>query len=140
MSLAITALVFFSIIFLAFLQEFTHFFKKIDHIPGIRLIGPLLIASFVIELYETQLYDFMLYGQVVLNQFLIFVGTQLPFETGVLTTLRIVFLFVLACLPSWVVWCLVKSMGKKKYCSSAMASGCGLVLWFIGVLLINGVV
>ena len=90
-----------------FSQECIRVCKKITSIPGAKLLLPLAFASWMLEEYEDWGGWLLVKFQAVLHQTIHFFSTLLPFEfeRGKISLIRIIFLFLLACLPVWLpVW------------------------------------
>lgn len=133
MILTIALVVLFAAIVVFFSQEFTNFFKKLASIPGVLLLVPLLIASWVVEVYEAWGHWFIIITEALLHQAAAGLSALLPFEKGALTVVYVSLLFLFAGMPVWLTQIKnIKKGGRKP----ELAYWIGAMLWIIGVILI----
>ncbi len=134
MLLTFTGIVFFASIFLIFSQEFIRSGKKIAAIPGVKLLVPLVMLSWLIEAYEDWGLWLLLWAQAVFHQCIQSMTDLLPFQSGGLHLVRIMTIFLLACLPSWVFW--LRAKWKDSYKLQPCADYFGLAIWITVVFLL----
>ncbi len=132
-TLAVT--VFFGAILVFFSQEFVRLFKKIFSIPGVKLLLPLALASWLIEAYEDWGRWLLLRFQAASHQALHQLATLVPFEAGVISFMRIVYLFLLAGLPLWIYRLRAKQKGQPR--SQFITDRLSLALWIVAAILLT---
>jgi len=135
MIVTLTLLVFCSSIIAFFSQEFLRMFKKLFSIPGVKLLLPLAVASLLIEMHEDFGFWVLTWGQLQLHRIINALAGLLPFETGSVLLVRIVFLFCLAILPVLVYRFGVKKKGRAQ--PDDVSYWSGLVLWIIAAILLT---
>ena len=135
MLVTIAIIVFLASIASFFSQEFTRLFKKIFAIPGVKLILPLFLASFIIIFYEEFGQWLLVRFQIFLHKVVVKLDMILPFKTGFISLGRIISLFIIASVPIWIAeWSAI----RKKY--QAPHSGTywlGFVLWIVAAILLT---
>ena len=120
---------------LLFLQEIIQIFKKIVAIPGVVLLVPLLLASWIIEAYTT-LWEWIGWtAQADIQTLLKQTAALLPFQMGSLNLIKVVLLTSLAFLPMCVAWGISRYNGR--YTLPRIAYGLSLVIWIIAIFLVN---
>ena len=134
MSTTLVMIFFISAVILVFAQEFGQFIRKLTEFTAIQLLVPLAFASLLIELNDDWVSWFLLYTQVKLNDLMQNIADILPFQTGSLYLIKILFLFFLACLPTSIFWlytkrCKLDNMSVKSYYFSAL-------LWILVALML----
>ena len=127
--------VFCSSIVAFFSQEFSKMFKKIFAIPGVLLLAPLALASWLIEIYEDWGAWLLLWIQAGLHQFLHKLSVLVPFESHSLSFFRIVYLFLIASLPVWISRLMALRKGYRAPQTSTY--WVGLILWIIAAILLT---
>ena len=124
-----------------FSQECIRVCKKITSIPGAKLLLPLAFASWMLEEYEDWGGWLLVKFQAVLHQTIHFFSTLLPFEfeRGKISLIRIIFLFLLACLPVWLpVWLhRLKAIRSGQRNPETITYRVGLLLWIIAVIMLT---
>lgn len=122
-------------IFIFFSQEFLRIYKKILSIPGVKLLLPLILASWFIEVYEGWGRWLMIRCQSVLHQILYQLATMMPFETGAVSVIRILYLFILSGLPLWsyLLWCKYRGRAHPK----PFDYHWGFILWVVAAILLT---
>ncbi len=122
-------------IVLVFLDEFSRLTKKLIGLPGLTLLGPLLLASWLIELYGEWGNWLLVYIQFKMNHVFQSLSLLIPFRTGSLHLVRIVSLFSVACFPM----ILFNMMGKRKgiYATPVYLYYIGFICWIIAVFLLT---
>ena len=118
-----------------FSQEFIRIHKKIMLIPGVKLLLPLVLASLLIEMYEEWGRWLLIRLQTVLHQMFYKLSTLLPFETGAIFFIRVMYLFILAGLPLWMYLLWAKQKGLRH--PKPFNYGLGLALWIAAVILLT---
>ncbi len=136
MLVTIALVVLCSSIVVFFSEEFISLFKKMLAIPGVKLLLPLVIASLFVEMYESWGLWVLARCQAALHQVIYLLSRLVPFETGSVSLMRIVYLFIIASLP---VWCfLLKSrLQGRRYPVHPFTYHLGLVLWVMAVILLS---
>ncbi len=118
-----------------FAQEFGRVFKKMFAIPGVKLVVPLVMASWCIEIYEEWGLWLLLRIQGWLHQFVHQLHALIPFEQGSLPFTKIVYLFFVASLPIWIFQLAnVRKWHRKRPPHTYWT---GLVLWIIAAILLT---
>lgn len=102
MLVSLALVVFGSSIAVFFSNEWHALFKKVFAIPGVKLFMPLLIVSCFIEKYALNEYWLLTGLQALITHFIRFCAAVLPFQTGALHISKIIYLFLFACLPAWI--------------------------------------
>ena len=100
LTLALTVLI--GSVFVFFSQEFIRLFKKLMSIRGVKLFLPLVIASCLVEIYEEWGRWLLLRFQLAVHEVIYQLATFVPFDTGAISLIRILYLFILAGLPLWI--------------------------------------
>ena len=126
--------IFFLAILLIFSQEVTRFMKKLAAKPGMKLLLPLVLASWFIETWEEWGRWLLLWCQAEFQQISHTAAQLLPFQTGALHLIRILTLFVFACIPAAIFWVRVKY--KRLYSLPLFSYYISLLLWIIAVFLL----
>ncbi len=132
--LSLTIIVFISAIVLAFSQEFTRAVKKALAIPAVKLLIPLALASLLIELYEEWGRWLLLLWRADFHELTQKAAQLLPFQAGALQLSRVVALFILAGLPTWIFW--LRAKRKGLYSLPMFSYYIGAMLWIIAVFLL----
>ncbi len=117
-----------------FSQEFVRLFKKITAIPGVKLLLPLLIASLIIETYELWWQWILKHCHLALHILVYKVTVLLPFETGAILLMRIVFLFIFASAPVW--YFRLRYKNNLRLYPKKFAYCLGLTLWIVAAILL----
>ena len=99
-------------IFIVFLQEFKSIFKKIKAIPGMELIFPLLVVSWIVEKYEDWNYWLLASGQFFTTQLIANITEYLPFKWHAIYFIRIFLLLLLAIIPAAILSFIVYKKGR----------------------------
>ena len=119
---------------LMFMQELTGIFKKIVAIPGVVLLGPLLLASWIIEAYE-DIWEWLAWTwQYEIQTMLAHIASVLPFQMGIMHKIKIVLLCIFAVISPMVIWGIERYKGR--YTLPPIASYIGLVTWVIALFLL----
>lgn len=118
-----------------FAQEFGSMFKRFFAIPGMKLLFPLVVASWFIEIYEEWGLWLLLRIQAWLHQFVHKLHVLIPFEQGSLHFTKIVYLFFVACLPLLISQ--LASIKKWRRNRVPHTYWLGLVLWVIAAILLT---
>ena len=134
MLVTLAAIVLITSILVFFSQEFVRLFKKVMSITGVNLLLPLFIASILIETYELWGVWLLENCHLALHLLIYKVTVLLPFETGALLLMRVIFLFLFASAPVWYFRLRYKKNirlypKKFSYCL-------GLTLWIIAAILL----
>ena len=135
MMLKLALIVFFTSIVAFFAQEFGRMFKKIFAIPGVLLLAPLAVASWLIEVYEDWGIWLLSMFQAEIHQFIHKLSTFVPFETGSISFVRIIYLLLIASIPVWVSRLIALRKGRCP--PQSFTYWLGLVLWIIAVILLT---
>ena len=134
MLITFSLVMFFSAILLIFSQEVTRLTKKLAAKPGIKLLVPLVLASWFIETWEEWGRWLLLWCQAEIYQASHTVAQLLPFQTGAQHLIRILTLLILASLPAAIFWVRVKYKGL--YDLPLFSYYIGALLWIIAVFLL----
>ncbi len=118
-----------------FAQEFGRMFKRFFAIPGVKLLVPLIVASWFIEIYEEWGLWLLLRIQVWLHQFVYKLHALIPFEKGSLPFTKIVYLCFVASLPLLISQ--LASIKKWRRKRPPQTYWLGLVLWVIAAILLT---
>ena len=134
MMLTIALLVFATSIAAFFAQEFGRLFKKIFAIPGVKLLVPLALASWLISAFESWGYWLLIRMKAGLHHTEDFIAAFLPFEMIRISIVRIIFLVLFANVPIWVSWYFEKRRGhyEPKFSSFCI----GYMLWILASILL----
>jgi hypothetical protein len=135
MMLTIAILVLVSSIFAFFADEFGRMFKKIYAVPGVKLLLPLLVASWLILFYEAFGLWLLLRTQKALYELTHLVAAVLPFESNALIFTHVLFLSCLGILP--VLFFRWKARRKTSYLATPKTYWLGLILWIIAAILLT---
>lgn len=112
-------------VLILFSHEFGGGFKKLFSFPGVKLIVPLFIASFIIEYYEA----FFLWLLTEINAMVHWCLTQLELKIAAGSILiKIFFLTLIACLPYGALTALNKLRKMPAYSPKLWF---GTVLWLM---------
>jgi hypothetical protein len=133
MSITVTLIIFFAAIVLAFLSEFTSLFQKLKTIPGMMVMVPLLIASFIVERFEQTLLRGLLWYQSLLYDLVQWIVPLNLYHQVLVDVMIVIFLFLSACIPMWgiVMW-----SKRQHICRQLIVMNYpGVILWLIGVFL-----
>lgn len=122
-------------IFVFFLDEFTELFKKIIALPGVKLLVPLILASWLIEYYELFWLWVLFVCKDIAHAVIHTTSVILPFQTGSVTAGHIIQLFLIACLPIWgfIGYSKYKKTPKPWPYTNHFAS----LVWIIAVILLT---
>ena len=126
MPLMIAVIVFFSSIVLIFSQEIARTIQKLAAIPGVKLFVPLMFCSLIVEYYELWVVWFLLWCQVQLRDIIAMITAIIPFQFGAFQVVQILILFVLACLPVWIM-----TKRNKQFRLVVTPGYIGYILWII---------
>ena len=85
-----------------FSAEFGDFFKKIFSIPGMKLFLPLIFVTILVGYYEPWLLIGLIEVQRILVEVSEKLASWLPFQTGAVSTARVLLLMLLSLLPVFV--------------------------------------
>ncbi len=119
-----------------FSQEFVRMFKKLFSIPGMKLFLPLAIASCLIEVYEDWGFWFLTSFQAAIEKMTHALAHLFPFETGSVLIIRILFLFVLACIP--IIAYRLRAKFKGNYAAPhPYIDLLSLILWLVAAILLT---
>jgi hypothetical protein len=134
MLLTLTLTVLIGSIFVLFSQEFIGLFKKIMSIPGVKLFLPLAVASSVVEIYEELGWWLLSQFQLVVHQSIYYLAAFLPFDTGAISLICILYLFLVASIPSWI----YRFRTQKRVRSDQLVftRWLGLWLWIMAAILL----
>lgn len=124
-----------SSIIVFFAAEFGNLFTKVFSIPGVKLILPLVLASWLLEIYEGWGLWVLVWCQAMLHRMIHHLTTLIPFQTGAIFFTRMVCLFLLASLPVWIF--LLRAKQKGRHYPQPFTYWLGLVLWIFGVFLLS---
>jgi hypothetical protein len=118
-----------------FSQEFASVFKKIFAIPGVKLFLPLFVVSLLVEYYQAMGIWFLLFYKDYLHIFLHYLVSVLPFAKGAITFVHILYLFVIACVPIWILygW----AWHKKRPKPWTHAYQLGFICWLTAAVLLT---
>lgn len=118
-----------------FAQEFLDGLKKIFKIPGVKLFLPLLLASSLIELYEPWEGWLLFRIKILFNYLPAGIAYFLPFGKMSGYIGKIIYLFILGCLPLWIA--AFRSRSKRHIKSSLAPFFFSLFVWlFLAILLV----
>ena len=134
MMLTFGSIVFMSSIVLLYTQELLRLIRKLTAIPGVSLLVPLVFASWLIEANEDWGLWLLLYAQATFHNFILYTAERLPFQTGSLHLVRIVFLCLLACIPAWFFW--LKNKRRGLYGFPVTSTYIGAFFWIIEAFLL----
>ena len=99
-----------------------------------KLCVPLILVSLLIEQYDNWCVWFLLECQIQLHNALKLVVGLLPFQLGAVLLSKVLFLFLLACLPMCLVWLMEK---RHKIVQMPISpSYLGYILWIIAAFLL----
>lgn len=118
-----------------FAQEFGRMFKKLFAIPGMKLLLPLALASWLIIVYEEWGLWLLLRAQIATHQLVHRLHALVPFEQGSLPFIKIIFLFLIASLPIWCFELAALRKGRRKRIPRTY--WIGWVLWVIAAILLT---
>ncbi len=121
-----------SAIVVFFANEFSGVFKKIGRIPGVKLLFPLCVLSWIVVVYEAWGYWLLQKGHGILDRAIHAGALWLPFETGALACIRMICLFVIASVPLW----FHRFWPAKNISKETAVFSWGLALWMVAVVLI----
>jgi len=100
--LSLTLMIFFSSLVLYFSKEIAKFLNFFGVIPGVKLVIPLAIVSWIILRYEFWVNWLLSRLQAVFDKTLNALASFLPYENVAILLLRILFLYSIANLPLWI--------------------------------------
>ncbi len=129
--------VFGSSIAVFFSEELSGLLKKIGKFPGVKLLFPLLVASWLIEKYQDWGHWLLIQSQAMSYHFVEQLSHLAPFQMGSLPFSQILYLFVLAGLPVWIFWLIGKYKGIDKDGPRPLAYLVGVVLWLVAAILLT---
>lgn len=127
--------VLFSAVLVFFSNEFAQGLKKFFSIPGMKLLIPLILASWLLETYEDWGYWLLIKIQAAFHQMLHYLVQMMPFERGAAAFVQIIVLFLLGGLPLWLVFLRAKHKGKR-YPQLEGVYYFSLIVWIVAVLLL----
>ena len=128
--------IFFSSILVFFSQDVGRLLKLVFSIPGVKLLLPLALASWIINIYEDWGRWLLLWFQSGLHIFLNKLTILIPFEKGSMHLIRIVFLFCMASIPLWVYQLKSKKKGHR-IPPTPFTYWLGLLLWILATVLLT---
>ncbi|KTC71717.1 hypothetical protein Lbir_1572 [Legionella birminghamensis] len=102
MLLTLALVVLCSAIIVFFAEEFGGVFKKIFALPGVKLILPLLIASFIVAAYEDWIVWILLANKYVFHSAMSYIASLFPFQQFAAETVQILFLLFLTLFPPFI--------------------------------------
>lgn len=122
-------------VFVFFSQEFVRLLTRLGAIPGVKLLVPLALASWLIEAFESWGLWLLLWCRALIDQVIYALISLLPFKMAALSLGRILFLFLLAGAPLWIAHFRAKKKGIKqpRFFSQRFA----MVLWVFGAILLS---
>ena len=135
MIVTIALITFFASIAAFFAQEFGRMFKKLFAIPGMKLLLPLILASWVIIVYEEWGLWLLLRTHIATHQLIHRLHALVPFEQGSLPFTKVIFLFLMATLPIWFFELAALRKGRRKRIPRTY--WIGWVLWVIAAILLT---
>jgi len=100
--LSLTLMIFFSSLVLYFSKEIARILNFFGVIPGVKLVIPLAIVSWIILGYEFWVNWLLSRLQAILDNLLNTLASFLPYEKVAILLLRILFLYSIANLPLWI--------------------------------------
>lgn len=121
---------------LCFSKEFTALIKKIMSVPGLTILLPLLLASWVLELYEDWGLWLLVQAQLLLHEAIFQVSSWMPFGAKKVLFLRIIVLFLVAIIPLWFYQCKIKFSKQPMPIPRATPYRIGFVFWIVATMLI----
>lgn len=130
-ALSAAILVFFS-------QEFSQMFRAIFAIPGVKLLLPLFLVSWLVEDHEAWGLWFLLRIKDMLHAAFYFLSGIFPGKpTVMLRLLHVMYLFVLAGAPLWLsyIWAKNKQLNQDELWPASHQFG--MVLWIIFAILLT---
>lgn len=131
--------VFCSSIAVFFSDELSALLKKISKFPGVKLLIPLLFASWLIEKYQDWGRWLLIQVQALSFKLVETSSHIVSFQAGAVSFFRVLYLFVLAGLPVWFFWLMAKYKGNTKKEPRPLAYRVAVVLWLVAAfLLISG--
>lgn len=111
-----------------FSDEFARIIKKLFSVYWIRLLLPIIIVSMLIEHYM----DWVLRGKEFILELVYCINAPLHLETTVIA--QIIFLFLIANIPIWILHLLAKrKMIPKPWEHTYLTS---ILLWVVAVILL----
>ena len=122
-------------IFVFFSQEFVRLLTRLGAIPGVKLLVPLALASWLIEAFESWGLWLLLWCRAFIDQVIHTLTSLFPFKMAAFTVGRILFLFILACGPIWVAHLRAQKKGIKQ--PQLFSQRAGMVLWVFGAILLS---
>ncbi len=135
MIVTIALIVFLASIAAFFAQEFGRMFKKLFAIPGMKLLLPLVLASWLIIVYEEWGLWLLLRVQGALHSLIHRLHALVPFENGSLPFAKVIYLFLMASLPVWCFELAALRRGRRK--RQPPTYWIGLILWIIAAILLT---
>lgn len=133
MLLSLSIFVFFAAIFLFFSQEFIGLFKRTSEIKTVRLVLPLLLASWLVYVLDDQLLAVAIGYTNQLRSILFALQSLLPFGQIAGFLVHVLFLTVIAVVPVYLLDYLFR---KKSYRAYPYAYATSAMLWVINTLLL----
>jgi hypothetical protein len=134
MLVTLAAVVLIASIAVFFSQEFVRLFKKIMGIPGVKLLLPLVLASLLLETYEVWGYWILKHCHLALHILVYKITVLLPFETGALLLMRVIFLFLFGSAPVW--YFKFRYRNDIRLYPKKFSYRLGLTLWIIAAILL----
>ena len=106
--------------------------KKAGAVPGVKLLVPLLVASWLIEKYQDWGYWLLILFQALSQRLIYRLTVIIPFHLDSIAW--IIYLFLLASLPVWVFWAMAKRKGIDQ--PRPLSYKVGIVLWVLAAILL----
>lgn len=120
---------------LLFMQEIINIFNKIVSTPGVVLVAPLLMASWLVESYHDWLVWIGWVCQDEIRNMLERIATFFMFPVFGLHVIKIVSLYLFAFIPFIIIWGMERYKGR--YALPRIASYISIVTWVIALFLIK---
>jgi hypothetical protein len=135
MMLELALVVFASSVAVFFSNEISAALKKAGAVPGVKLLFPLFVASWLIEKFQDWGYWLLIMFQAISYRLIQHLSSIIPFQVGSMHFARITYLFLLACLPAWVFWIIAKRKGLDQ--PRPLSYKLGVVLWVLAAVLLS---
>ena len=135
MFLTLTLIVVIASICMFFSQEFASLFNKIANIPGVKLLAPLVLASWVIERYENWVLWSLLKLKGWFHYVILELAKFLPFEMAAISVTHALHIFLLTILPMLVLHIVAKT--KPRYELWPHTYLLGMMTWITLVILLS---
>lgn len=121
-----------------FSQEWIAMCKKFFSIPGMKILFPMLVVSWVFERYEVWWLWLLQWCQKIVFHVVSNLEAYVPFKMASFLIARVLCLFLVASFPIWIFHLIVKRRedGQKGLLAYRLA----LVLWVVAVVLLAATV